>query len=110
MAMTYLAQTKGDRIQRPPAIAQQVRNSGWIEVLIAAAEDNESLTAFPLPHPSAPASGFTTQVDDKDGLHISEEIRRQVSLDGQSVMVRIVGGGVQIYLRKTFKPHGVWPF
>ncbi len=109
MQMTYIAQTKGDRIQLPPAIAEQVRNSGWLEVLVAPAEDKESLTVYPLPHPSAPAAGFTTQVDPKDGLHISDEIRRQVSLDGQSVMVRMEADVLRIYLRRVFKTLGFRP-
>lgn len=109
MQMTYIAQTKDDRIQLPPAIAEQIRNSGWLQVLVSPAEDNESLTVFPLPHPGAPASGFTTQVDGKDGLHISDEVRRQVNLDGQSVMVRIEGDVLRIYLRKVFKTLGFRP-
>ena len=109
MQMTYLAQTKGDRIQLPPAIAEQVRNSGWIDILVAASDDNESLTAFPLPHPSAPAEGHTTQLDSQDGLRISEPLRQQVSLDGQSVMVRFEEDVLRIYLRRVFKTLGFRP-
>jgi hypothetical protein len=107
--MTYIAQTKGDRIQLPPVIAGQIRNAGWLAVLIAPAEDNESLTAYPLPHPMAPITGFTTQLDEKDGIHISDAIRRQVSLDGQSVMVRIEDDVLRIYLRHVFKTLGFRP-
>ena len=109
MSMTYIAQTKGDRIQLPPAIAGQVRNSGWLKILIAPAEDNESLTAYPLPHPSAPTQGFATQLDEKDGLHISDDLCRQVSLDGQSVMVRFEDDVLKIYLRHVFKTLGFRP-
>ena len=107
--MTYLAQTKGDRIQLPPAIAEQIRNSGWLEILVAPAADNESLTAYPMPHPNAPESGFTTQLDAEEGLHLSDEIRRQVNLDGQSVMVRLEGDVLRIYLRHVFKTLGFRP-
>ena len=109
MQMTYLAQTKDDRIQLPPAIASQVRDAGWVEVLVTPASDNESLTAYPLPHPEAPASGFKTQLDAADGLSISEPIRKQVSLDGQSVMVRMEGDVLRIYLRSVFKTLGFRP-
>jgi hypothetical protein len=109
MQMTYIAQTKGDRIQLPPAIADQVRQSGWLDVLIVPSDDNESLTAYPLPHPSAPESGFTTQIDPSDGLHISDPIRKQVNLDGQSVMVRFEGDVLRIYLRRVFKTLGFRP-
>jgi hypothetical protein len=109
MQMTYLAQTKGDRIQLPPAIAEQVRTAGWLEVLVTAADDKESLTVYPLPHPGAPESGFTTQIDPTDGLFISEPIRRQVNLDGQNVMVRIEADVLRIYLRRVFKTLGFRP-
>jgi len=108
MQSTYLAKTKGDRIQLPPAIADHVRDSGWLDVLIAPAEDNESLTVYPLPHPDAPASGYTTTIDDS-AVRISEPIRKQVALDGQSVMVRIEGDVLRIYLRKVFKTLGFRP-
>lgn len=107
--MTYLAQTKGDRIQLPPAIAEQIRNLGWLEIRIAPSEDNESLTAYPLPHPNAPESGHTTQLDADSGLHLSEPIRKQVNLDGQSVMVRMEGELLRIYLRRVFKTLGFRP-
>jgi hypothetical protein len=109
MQMTYLAQTRGERIQLPPAIAEQVRTAGWLDVLVVPAADNESLTAYPLPHPGAPESGFTTHIDDTDGLHISESIRKQIALDGQSVMVRIEEDVLKIYLRRVFKTLGFRP-
>ena len=107
--MTYIAQTKGDRIQLPPAIAEQARKSRWIDVRIAPAEDKESLSVYPLPHPDAPVEGFTTQLDPLDGLHISEELRKRVSLDGQSVMVRFEDDVLRIYLRRVFKTLGFRP-
>lgn len=106
---TYIAQTKGDRIQFPPAIADQVRNSGWLEVLVVPSDDNESLTVYPLPHPGAPSGGFKTEVDAKDGLHISDEICSQVNLTGQNVMVRFEGELLKIYLRRVFKTLGFRP-
>ena len=109
MQSTYLAQTKGDRIQLPPAIADHVRNSGWLEVLVAPAADNESLTVYPMPHPAAPAGGYTTTIEPSAALHISEPIRKQVSLDGQNVMVRVEDDVVRIYLRKVFKTLGFRP-
>ena len=108
MQNTYIAQTKGDRIQLPPAIADHVRSAGWLEVSIAAAEDNESLTVYPLPHPDAPPSGFTTQVADA-AIHISDPLRKQVRLDGQNVMVRVEGDVLRIYLRRVFKTLGFRP-
>ncbi len=107
--MTFIAQTEADRVQLPPAIAAQIRKSGWLEVRVAPAEDNESLTVFPLPHPAAPDSGHTTQVDIDDGLSIGEELRRQVSFSGQSVMVRFEGDVLKIYLRQVFKTLGFRP-
>ena len=109
MASTYLAKTIGDRIQLPPAIAEHIRNAEWIDVRIAAAGDNESLTAYPLPHPEAPEAGYTTTLDETDGLRISEPLRQQVSLDGQNVMVRIEGDVLRIYLRQVFKTLGFRP-
>ena len=106
---TYIAQTKDDRIQLPPAIAEQARNSGWLEVLIVPAGDNESLTAYPLPHPGAPAEGFKTELDPQDGLHISDGLCRQVGLSGQSVMIRFEGDLLRIYLRRVFKTLGFRP-
>jgi hypothetical protein len=107
--MTYLAQTKGDRIQLPPAIADHIRSAGWHDILISPAADNESLTAYPLPHPNAPDSGHTTQLDPDSGFHLSEPIRHQVALTGQSVMVRIEGDVLRIYLRHVFKTLGFRP-
>lgn len=109
MQMTYLAQTKADRIQLPPAIAEQVRRAGWVDIRIAASGDNESLTAYPLPHPSAPAEGLTTQLDAQDGLRIGADLRQQVGLNGQSVMVRFEEDVLRIYLRQVFKTLGFRP-
>src|SRR4051812_25886609 len=109
MQMTYLAQTKADRIQLPPAIAKQVRESGWLDILITADNGNESVTAYPLPHPGAPEAGYTTQLDSQDGLRLGEELRKQVALDGQSVMVRFEEDVLRIYLRRVFKTLGFRP-
>jgi hypothetical protein len=108
MQNTYIAQTKGDRIALPPAIADHIRASNWQEVLIVPSEDNESLTVFPLPHPDAPAEGFKTTIAPAS-LAISDPIRKQVHLDGQSVMIRVEGDVVRIYLRKVFKTLGFRP-
>ena len=109
MQMTYLAQTKADRIQLPPAIAEQVRNSGWLDIMIAADDGNESLTAYPIPHPNAPAEGHTTQLDAQTGLCIGDKLRKQVNLDGQNVMVRFEGDALKIYLRRVFQTLGFRP-
>ena len=109
MQMTYLAQTKGDRIQLPPAIAEQVRALGWQEIRLVPADDNESLTAYPLPHPMVPAEGVTATVDAQSGVSISEALRHQVSLNGQNVMVRFEGEVLKIYLRQVFKTLGFRP-
>ena len=108
--MTYLAQTKADRIQLPPAIAEFIANAGWVEICVAPGLDGESLTAYPLPHPDAPReSGHVTRLDESAGLRIGEEIRKRVKLDGQSVMVRVEGEVVRIYLRQVFKALGFRP-
>ena len=109
MQMTYLAQTKADRIQLPPAIAEQVHNAGWVDIRIAASDDNESLTAYPLPNPSAPVGGNTTQLDAQGGLRIGDTLRQQVGLNGQSVMVRFEEDVLRIYLRQVFKTLGFRP-
>ena len=109
MSSTYLAKTASDRIQLPPAIVEHIRGAAWTEVRVAADEDNESLTVYPLPHPNAPQDGFTTALDATDGLRISEALRKQVNLDGQSVMVRIEGDVLRIYLRHVFKTLGFRP-
>ena len=109
MPKTFLAKTIGDRIQLPPAIADHIRNAGWLDVLVVASPDNESLTAYPVPHPDAPPSGFLTKVDDTGTLRISDALRQQVNLDGQNVMVRIEGDVVRIYLRHVFKTLGFRP-
>ena len=73
------------------------------------AADNESLTVYPLPHPGAPMSGLKTAVDSAGAITISEEIRQLISLDGQSVMVRIEENVLRIYLRHVFKTLGFRP-
>ena len=107
--MTYLAQTKADRIQLPPAIADQARQAGWLQLRIAPSDDNESLTVFPLPHPDAPTTGVTTELDSRDGLSITAALCQQIGLNGQSVMVRIEGDVLKIYLRSVFKTLGFRP-
>jgi hypothetical protein len=108
--MTFLAQTTCDRIQLPPALAEQVRTAGWLDILVALEADHESLTAYPLPHPNAPRThGHTTQLDPNGGIHISEDFRQRARLDGQSVMVRFEGDVIRIYLRHVFKTLGFRP-
>ena len=109
MQMTYIAQTVGDRIQLPPAIAEQIRNAGWVDVRISPAVDNESLTVFPLPHPGAPLGGVDTTLDAKDGLRVGDALRQQIGLTGQSVMVRFEADVLRIYLRQVFKTLGFRP-
>ena len=54
-------------------------------------------------------SGFKTAVDSTGAINISEEIRLRISLDGQSVMVRIEEDVLRIYLRHVFKTLGFRP-
>lgn len=109
MSETYIAKTEGDRLQLPPAIADYVRRAEWLDILVSPDSGAECITLFPLPHPDAPPTGFTTRLEPGGALHLSPEVCRLLRLDGQSVMVRVEGDVIRVYLRRVFQTLGFRP-
>ena len=97
---TYLSSVRNGSMRLPPAIAESCKAAGWslFRFLIT---DKDHVSIRPvLPEESGE---FHASLDDDGRLWIPAELRRQIDLSEQSVMLRVENGGINMYLRKVFE-------
>lgn len=103
-AGTFLARVRDGVMQLPPPIKQFCETQGWtlfhFEVI-----DADHLTMRPV----RSEGSFHASLDPDGRLWIPEELRKQISLGEQSVMLRMEDGLIHMYLRKVFDTLGFRP-
>ena len=97
---TYLSSVRNGSMQLPPAIAEYCQAAGWslFRFLIT---DKDHVTIHPV-LPEEPGE-FHASLDADGRLWIPAELRRQIDLTEQSVMLRVESGAINMYLRKVFE-------
>jgi hypothetical protein len=102
-AGTFLARVRDGVIQMPPPLKHYCDAQAWT-LFHFAVIDQDHLTLEPL-------RGDDSAVPlNSDGrLSIPEELRKQISLGEQSVMLRMEDGVMHMYLRKVFDTLGFRP-
>jgi hypothetical protein len=109
-AGTFLAQVRGGAIQFPPPIQHYCNDNGWTLFRVAMLDDDR-LEIVPV------LAGDDTDVMREYHSSLSQEgrlwipmvLRELVSLREQSVMMRMEGDAIRIYLRKVFETLGFRP-
>ena len=109
-AGTFLAKVRDGAIQLPPPLKRYCDASEWtlfhvvrhgddrLEIHPIAPEENADVTA-----------DFYSSLTPDGRLWIPAALRDLVALGEQSVMMRVEGGGIGIYLRKVFETLGFGP-
>ena len=105
-----MAKVRGGAIHLPPAIRTFCLASNWTLFRVAMTTEDRLDLIPVLPGDSAEMTDEHHSSLSSDGLlWIPQALREQVSLGEQSVMVRIEGQLVAIYLRKVFETLGFRP-
>jgi hypothetical protein len=97
---TYLANVRGGSMQLPPAIAEYCRAAGW-SLFRFVVRDKDHVTIHPV-LPQEPGD-FHASLDADGKLWVPEDLRQQIGLGEQSVMLRVEDAGINMYLRKVFE-------
>jgi hypothetical protein len=106
-AGTFIAHVRDGAIQLPPMLLAYCRAEGWTLFQFRVASEDQLLIVPVLPEDSE--AGFQASLAPDGMLWIPAEIRAMVDLHGQSVMLRIEGGAISMYLRKVFDTLGFRP-
>ena len=103
-AGTFLARVRDGVMQLPPALKQYCEAQAWTLFHFAVIDDDH-LTISPALHEDS----FHASLNPDGRLWIPEELRRQISLGEQSVMLRMEDGVMHMYLRRVFDTLGFRP-
>ncbi len=106
-AGTFLARVRDGVIQLPPPLKHYCDGQAWTLFRFAAI-DADHLTMKPV-HGEDPGVPFHSSLDSDGRLWIPEELRKQISLGEQSVMLRMEDGIMHMYLRQVFDTLGFRP-
>ncbi|MEP6714208.1 MAG: hypothetical protein ABJC09_01460 [Terriglobia bacterium] len=114
-AGTFMAKARGGAIHFPPAIKAFCTASGWTLFRVTRMTDDRLDLDPVLPgddseiDESGANEEFHSSLPPDGVLWIPGALRAQVSLGEQSVMMRIEGGVIAVYLRKVFETLGFGP-
>lgn len=103
---TFLAPVRKGTIQLPPPMARYCETVGWT---LFRFEINGSDLVTMQPVLNDDSSEFHASLGADGKLWIPVDLRSAVSLGEQSVMLRIEGGAIRMYLRKVFETLGFRP-
>jgi len=106
-AGTFIAQMRDGAIQLPPMLLAWCRAQSWTLFHFRVAGEDQVIMLPVLAEDSD--SRFQASLGSDGTLWIPADIRAMVDLHGQSVMLRVEGGGISIYLRKVFDTLGFRP-
>lgn len=106
-AGTFLAKVRNGVMQLPPPLKRFCETEGW-SLFHFAVKDADQLTARPV-LAGQPEDPFHASLDADGRLWIPEDLRKTVALGEQSVMLRIEGGAINVYLRRVFDTLGFRP-
>ena len=103
---TFLAPVRNGTIHLPPLIKQYCENEGWTLFRFMVI-DHDHMTMQPvLP---GDTREFHASLGPDGALWLPAEMRQAVSLAEQSVMLRIEGRAINMYVRKVFETLGFGP-
>src|SRR6185312_16255566 len=103
---TFLAKVRSGSIQFPPPLKAYCEAEGW-DLFRVLPGDQDRLLLEPVlkneDHENEPAlvDGFCASLSADGRLWIPTALRESVSMNEQSVMMRIENGAVGVYLRKV---------
>lgn len=104
---TFLAPVRNGAIRIPAPIREYCDAGNWtlfrFEVI-----DADHVKMHPVLHDDA-AGDFNASLSPDGMMWIPADVRKSVSLGEQSVMLRIEGGVIHLYLRKVFDTLGFRP-
>jgi hypothetical protein len=105
-AGTFLAPVRNGTMQLPPPIAQYCGEQGW--TLFRFVVENLDLVRI---RPVLPdeRGDFHASLGADGKLWMPAEVRAEVKLGEQSVMLRVENGAINMYLRKVFETLGFRP-
>lgn len=106
-AGTFLARVRDGVMQLPPPLKRYCEAKGWT-LFHFVVIDEDHLTMKPVLHEDTGVP-FHASLDPDGRLWIPEELRKQISLGEQSVMLRMEDGIIHMYLRKVFDTLGFRP-
>ena len=106
-AGTFIARVHDGAIQLPPLLLAYCRAEGWTLFHFRVANENQ-LIMLPIP-PEDSESRFQASLSPDGTLWIPTDVRAMIDLHEQSVMLRIEGGAISMYLRKVFDTLGFRP-
>jgi hypothetical protein len=107
---TFLAHVRDGSIQFPPPIRQFCDRNGWTLFQVTMLDDDrlEISPVLPGDH-SDIMREYHSSLSSDGRLWIPNALRQLVAMREQSVMMRIEGEGIRIYLRKVFRTLGFRP-
>ncbi len=103
---TYLAPVKSGAIQLPPLVREYCEEAGWTLFRFIVI-DHDHVTIQPVLQNDSREFHASLAPDGK--LWLPMDIRDAVSLGEQSVMLRMGGGAIDMYIRKVFETLGFGP-
>lgn len=106
-AGTFLAKVRDGVMQLPPPLKQYCEAEGW-SLFRFVVKDTDHLTMHPVLAEQS-EDPFHASLDADGRLWIPEDLRKNVALGEQSVMLRIENGAISVYLRKVFETLGFRP-
>lgn len=104
---TFIARVHDGAIQMPPLLLAYCRAVQWTLFDFRIASQDQ-LIAMPV-LPQDAESQFQASLDSEGLLWIPADIRAMIDLHEQSVMLRIEGDAISVYLRKVFDTLGFRP-
>ena len=103
---TFLAPVRKGTIQLPPPMVRYCQSEGWT-LFHFEVTDKDHVTIQPVRGDDA--TEFHASLGSDGKLWIPAELRESVALGEQSVMLRIEGAAIKMYIRKVFETLGYGP-
>ena len=103
---TFIAHVRSGTIQLPPLMAQYCQGDGWTLFRFIVI-DHDHLKMQPVM--PGDSREFHASLGPDGKLWLPADVRESVSLGEQSVMLRIGGGAIDMYVRKVFETLGFGP-
>jgi hypothetical protein len=108
-AGTFMAKVRGGAIEFPPPIRSFCEANGWTLFRVSMLDDDRLEIQPVLPKDNSDFDEYHSSLSEEGRLWIPAALREMVSLGEQSIMMRVEGEVIRIYLRKVFKTLGFGP-
>ena len=104
---TFIARVRDGAIHLPPLLFAWCKAENWTLFHFRVVSEDQ-LVAMPV-LPDDAETEFQSSLDMEGMLWIPANVRALIDLHEQSVMLRIEGGAISVYLRKVFDTIGFRP-